>query len=567
MQLLGAEEAYAEHYDEATSVTVSEWVLWHEDNPNSVVNCVTLARENARSVREQISSEMWEAINTLFLLAHSANRRSISRGPRAFFESLRNGAHLFQGTADATMTHGEPYEFIRLGLQLERAETTVRVVASRYPLAAGLDPDDPARARQMVALLESCSAFEAFVKRHGTLFEPATIAEELIRSPDFPRAVRFCLAGSLDSLTRISSDQGAPHRILGRLVAELAYGEADDHSAGDDRVARAAPDGDPLRRRGRHEGVLLEPGAPRRRPRDAGGTATAMWLTVEHTTRFSYGAPINEAYTEIRLKPAHRDGQRCSAFTLTTEPRGVSIAEYRDRFGNTVHHFDVLESHTALGRRPQRGVDARAVRGRRAAPTMLDRWDLLRASRYVPLDGAIAALAAEVDAAGPTLATAIAAMHAVRGRMTYETGATDVYTIADEALSAGHGVCQDFAHVMIGVCRVHGIPARYVSGYLYDPQAPAAASRPRTRGSTCGTPSAAGCRSTRRTTASRPTTTCASASAATTRTCRRRAASTRGRPTRRSRSPFASASSDGPTLVADRAPRSARSPSPPARST
>ena len=121
MQLLGDEERYAEHYDEATAVNVSDWVLWHDGNPNAVVNCITLARENARSVREQISGEMWEAINKLFLLVRGANRRAVSRGPHAFFEELRNGAHLFQGTADATMTHGDPYEFIRLGLQLERA--------------------------------------------------------------------------------------------------------------------------------------------------------------------------------------------------------------------------------------------------------------------------------------------------------------------------------------------------------------------------------------------------------------------------------------------------------------
>ena len=120
VQLLGDEERYAEHYDEATAVNVSDWVLWHDGNPNAVVNCITLARENARSVREQISGEMWEAINKLFLLVRGANRRAVSRGPHAFFEELRNGAHLFQGSADATMTHGDPYEFIRLGLQLER---------------------------------------------------------------------------------------------------------------------------------------------------------------------------------------------------------------------------------------------------------------------------------------------------------------------------------------------------------------------------------------------------------------------------------------------------------------
>ena len=216
MQLLGDEERYREHYDEATAINVSDWVLWHDGNPNAVANCITLARENARSVREQISGEMWEAINKLFLLVRGANRRAVSRGPHAFFEELRNGAHLFQGSADATMTHGDPYEFIRLGLQLERAAKTVRIVASRYPIAVALDRADPARARQLIALLESCSAFEAYVKRHGTLFEPIPIAEELIRSADFPRAVRYCLASSLDAVSRISSDQGAPHRIIGR---------------------------------------------------------------------------------------------------------------------------------------------------------------------------------------------------------------------------------------------------------------------------------------------------------------------------------------------------------------
>ncbi len=128
VQLLGDEERYAEHFTEVTADNVSDWVLWHDGNPNAVVNCVTLARENARSVREQISGEMWEAINKLFLLVRSANRQAVSRGPHAFFEDLRNGAHLFQGSADATMTHGDPFEFIRLGLQLERAATTVRIV-------------------------------------------------------------------------------------------------------------------------------------------------------------------------------------------------------------------------------------------------------------------------------------------------------------------------------------------------------------------------------------------------------------------------------------------------------
>jgi uncharacterized alpha-E superfamily protein len=228
--LLGEEAAYGEHYEEFSARNVAEWLLWHDGNPNAVANCITIARENARSVREQISGEMWEAINSLFLLVGRANRRATVRGPHAFFEQLRNGAHRFQGCADATMTHGEPYEFIQLGLHLERAAMTVRVVRSRYPVAVALAEDDPARAHELIALLKSCSAFEAYVKRQGATFDPLLIAEELVRSNEFPRAALYCLRTCLDMVERIAGEQGPAQRVLGRLCAELEYGEVQDVS-------------------------------------------------------------------------------------------------------------------------------------------------------------------------------------------------------------------------------------------------------------------------------------------------------------------------------------------------
>lgn len=229
--MLGQEDAYAEHYDVFTAQSVAEWLLWHEGNPSAVAGCITMARENARSVREQVSGEMWEAINRLFLFVGRANRAAVARGgPHAFFEELRNGAHHFQGCADATMTHGEPYEFIRLGLHLERAAITVRVVRSRYPAAAALAEDDPARAHELIALLKSCSGFEAYVRRHGATFEPLSIADELIRSAKFPRAVRYCLDACSESVARIAGEHGAPQRVLGRLRADLEYGDVVDAS-------------------------------------------------------------------------------------------------------------------------------------------------------------------------------------------------------------------------------------------------------------------------------------------------------------------------------------------------
>jgi uncharacterized alpha-E superfamily protein len=227
---LGQEAAYGEHYDAFTAQNVAEWLLWHDGNPNAVASCITTARENARSVREQISGEMWEAINSLFLLVGRTNRRAAARGPHAFFEEVRNGAHRFQGCADATMTHGEPYEFIQLGLHLERAATTVRVVRSRYPVACALAEDDPGRAHEFVALLKSCSAFEAYIRRHGASFERLLVAEELIRAEDFPRAVLYCLRTCSASVDRIAGEHGAAQRVLGRLCADLEYGEVGDIS-------------------------------------------------------------------------------------------------------------------------------------------------------------------------------------------------------------------------------------------------------------------------------------------------------------------------------------------------
>ena len=202
-----------------------------------------------------------------------------------------------------------------------------------------------------------------------------------------------------------------------------------------------------------------------------------MWLTVEHVTNFAYDDPIVEAYTELRLKPEHGDGQRCSSFLLSTEPRGDAVDEYRDRFGNTVHHFDVLEPHDRLRVVARSEVWTPDRFGPdEPEPSLLDRWDFLQPTRYVPLDGTIGELATEVEQGGDERETAFRLMGAVRGSMSYESGSTNVLTRADEALADGRGVCQDFAHVFLGLCRLHGFAARYVSGYLFDPGADTEAS-------------------------------------------------------------------------------------------
>ena len=199
-----------------------------------------------------------------------------------------------------------------------------------------------------------------------------------------------------------------------------------------------------------------------------------MWLGVEHTTVLSYDEPIAEAYTELRLRPQDDGGQRCSSFRLTTDPPDAVVHQYADPFGNTVHHFDVLEPHDRLTLTATSDVYAPDEFVVAPQPlTLLEQHDYLSPTGYVP---SLDARLAEFEPGGPGVgifARSTALMASIYERLTYERGVTHVHTTADEVLELGRGVCQDFAHVLIGLCRSAGIPARYVSGYLYDEEAEA----------------------------------------------------------------------------------------------
>lgn len=195
-----------------------------------------------------------------------------------------------------------------------------------------------------------------------------------------------------------------------------------------------------------------------------------MRLSIEHVTTLSYDNPINEAHTEVRLKPSDAGGQRCLSFKLTTEPVNATVLAYIDEFGNDVRYFDWLQPHTRLTIAVTSEVLTSAVfdPGQREL-TPLEDYDYRHPTIYAPADEAICRFAGPHVVDGDPLGTARALMEAIFRSVKYERGATDVKTTADDVIRLGRGVCQDFAHLMIAACRCQGIPARYVSGYLYDP--------------------------------------------------------------------------------------------------
>jgi len=229
VKMTGDEELFYKLYTQATPQNITEFLLWHPQNVNAVTGCVTRARENARSVREQISSEMWGQLNRLYFLLQDVNRPAVLNNPSDFFGQVRDGTQAFQGITTATMTHSEPYHFVQVGLYLERADKTARILNTKYMYISRLENDSAETALQLIALLRSCSAFEPFRRSARGELNSQRVAEFLLLDHQFPRAVRFCFNQSLHALTQIEGEGSAqsraevPLRALGRLGADLEF--------------------------------------------------------------------------------------------------------------------------------------------------------------------------------------------------------------------------------------------------------------------------------------------------------------------------------------------------------
>lgn len=192
-----------------------------------------------------------------------------------------------------------------------------------------------------------------------------------------------------------------------------------------------------------------------------------MRLRIEHITTFTYDQLISEANTEMRLKPLDADGQRCLSFSLVTEPQDA-VLKYTDHFGNDVHHFDVIQPHQKMVVAAISEVlTAEAFTTNMSSLSPLEEFNYLSPTVYAPHTTELIRYSRAFRSVQP-LETALGIMSALHSNLIYEKGATDVKTTADQALALGRGVCQDFSHIMLAACRIQMLPARYVSGYLYN---------------------------------------------------------------------------------------------------
>lgn len=232
----GDEQLFLKKYEEFSKENVITFLSFDTDNPNSIVSCLTRARENARGVREIISSEMWEQLNQMYLsVKHNLFRdASDANNLPAFFKSIIWGCHLFSGIMDATFSRTEAWHFANLGRFMERSDKTARIIDMKfyYLLPVVNYVGTPFDLLQWSALLRSASAFEMYRKLYGKL-EVDKIVKFLVLNLEFPRSIHYCIIEAERSLYAISGTNASTfasnaEKTIGRLRAELNYTDIND---------------------------------------------------------------------------------------------------------------------------------------------------------------------------------------------------------------------------------------------------------------------------------------------------------------------------------------------------
>lgn len=205
---------------------VQAFMTWEEKNPSSIVNSVSAARENGRIIREVISADMWERLNFYHLWMHNGVGRSLFHSNRSeFYNQIKRINQLLHGICDATMAHGEPWDFFKLGTYLERACQTARILDVKYHMLLPTPEHigTPVDNAQWVAILMSCSGYEPYHKRPRVTTDPGVaVADFLIFDPLFPRSVLHCLMECQQAARAISGrDLDAPEDEVVKSIRGL----------------------------------------------------------------------------------------------------------------------------------------------------------------------------------------------------------------------------------------------------------------------------------------------------------------------------------------------------------
>src|SRR5271156_6205720 len=221
---------------------LTQALIFDTENKASILSCIICARENSRHVREQISTEQWHRLNSLYLEVTRPRPESNGHAllssteqQTEFLQRVMEAVHQFQGVTDSTMSHGEGWQFIQVGRYIERASATAMLIEAYHKdLWTPHDPlPDKNEYLDWMGLLRSATAFEAYCKVYTADLTPERILEFLLLDEQFPHSLRFSIDGLQNALEAIQRESGKQRtaqlsRLAGRLQSSLSFSHVDD---------------------------------------------------------------------------------------------------------------------------------------------------------------------------------------------------------------------------------------------------------------------------------------------------------------------------------------------------
>jgi len=212
-------ERYFERKKPLSLDALIEFMVLDANNPSSIISCLKGARENAHAVRWQITSEMWETLNTTWLEAKAMRRAELAGGGATrFLDWVKDRSHLFRGVTYGTIVRGDAFNFSRLGTFIERADNTARILDVKYHimLPSVSDVGGALDYYQWAALLRSVSSFETYRALYRDQIFPIKVAQLLILEPRMPRSLAACF----DQITQAMERTHGQHDRAARRLAE-----------------------------------------------------------------------------------------------------------------------------------------------------------------------------------------------------------------------------------------------------------------------------------------------------------------------------------------------------------
>jgi uncharacterized alpha-E superfamily protein len=232
IQSLTGEKTAPAHAD---AFAITRRLAFDRDNDTSLINSLSLARDNARQVREALSSEVWESLNRLYLRLQPVTMDSIwVHTPARLFREALEEMHALEGVTYSTLSHGEGWYFLELGRHIERVQQLGRLLDIHFSAAqTGNAPNY----FDWLVLLKFCTAFEPYTKRYTASIRPQKIAEFLLFDPEFPHSICFSVDRMTEALAQVApgappARRAAVERLAGRMKAAVDFGQVDELMSG-----------------------------------------------------------------------------------------------------------------------------------------------------------------------------------------------------------------------------------------------------------------------------------------------------------------------------------------------